>query len=72
MGPQAQIWSEKISQNPGAISLHIRRGDYVSHPRVRAYITPCSQGYYRAAINFFQKTVSSPVFFIFSDDIEWA
>ena len=55
-----------------AISLHIRRGDYVSDRKTSQLMEVCSDFYYRAAIRFIADRVEQPVFFIFSDDLVWA
>ena len=55
-----------------AISLHIRRGDYVANPSSLAFHGLCSLDYYRRAINYISNRVVNPVFYIFSDDIPWA
>lgn len=60
---------EYISQ-VNAVSLHIRRGDYVSNAK-NAYIGICSLDYYKTAINYIKNRVEKPIFFIFSDDINW-
>ncbi len=57
--------------NVHAISVHIRRGDYVSDAKTNTYHGTCSPAYYKEAINFFNKKITSPVFFVFSDDITW-
>lgn len=54
-----------------AVSLHVRRGDYVTHPRVRAMHGTCTLDYYRRATAFVAERVKDPVFFLFSDDPEW-
>lgn len=54
-----------------AVSLHVRRGDYVSNSITKATHGVCSVDYYRAAIRHFSTNVLNPVFFIFSDDIQW-
>ena len=51
-----------------SISLHIRRGDYVANPTHDI----CDLPYYYKAVQVIAEKVSSPAFFIFSDDIEWA
>lgn len=50
-----------------SVSLHIRRGDYlrIKHQQV------CDLEYYKKAISIIQNKVEKPVFFIFSDDIQW-
>ena len=53
------------------VSLHVRRGDYVSLPSAAAYHGLCSLHYYRAAMAYVAERVADPVFFVFSDDPEW-
>jgi len=57
---------EKI-KNTNSVSLHIRRGDYVNNN----YHDLCSPQYYQKAVGQLETKVSSPTFFVFSDDIEW-
>lgn len=54
-----------------AVSLHVRRGDYVTDPEVLAMHGTCSVGYYEKAVSYIAKRVEHPVFFIFSDEPEW-
>lgn len=61
---------EQIS-SVNAVSLHIRRGDYISSKSTNALLGVCSLEYYYAAIKKISSKVSSPHFFIFSDDVEW-
>lgn len=55
-----------------AISLHIRRGDYVSDPRTNATHGLLPLTYYHRAVQYIAERVSEPVFFVFSDDTAWA
>lgn len=54
-----------------AVSLHVRRGDYVTNPHTAEYHGICSLDYYRAAVNYVAERVGTPHFFVFSDDIPW-
>ena len=54
-----------------AISLHVRRGDYMSNKKTNSMHGVCSLDYYRNAIKNILKRVENPVFFVFSDDISW-
>lgn len=54
-----------------AVSLHVRRGDYVSCEKTAAVHGACSLEYYDNAIERIANLVSAPHFFIFSDDIAW-
>lgn len=55
-----------------AISLHIRRGDYVSNPISSHYHGTCSLEYYETAMSTLTKKLTRPHFYIFSDDIPWS
>lgn len=55
-----------------AVSIHVRRGDYISDPEINAYHGTCSPQYYQRAIHCIEQQVSSPHFFIFSNDYEWS
>lgn len=64
-------WAERIGCC-AAVSLHVRRGDYVSDARTHAAHGVCSLDYYRAAARHIAGRVEAPEFFVFSDDIDWA
>jgi hypothetical protein len=67
---QNSDWLSEI-KNSNSVSLHIRRTDFVnniSHD-IHGF---CSMDYYKEAIETMHGKVKNPVFFIFSDDIEWA
>ena len=55
-----------------SVSLHVRRGDYVSKPATYQYHGVCSLEYYRSAVEKLRQKVKHPHFFVFSDDIPWA
>jgi len=55
-----------------AVSLHIRRRDYVSDPATQQIHGTCSLDYYAAAIAKLSEWVEDPYFFVFSDDPQWA
>lgn len=54
-----------------SISIHVRRGDYLTPPYDKIYSGICTHDYYIKAINIVKKKIKDPVFFVFSDDIEW-
>jgi len=54
-----------------AVSLHVRRGDYIENPKTNETHGLCSLDYYQSAIQYMDEHVEKPYFFIFSDDIEW-
>lgn len=61
----------EISELP-AVSLHVRRGDYVSNPKAAQVHGTCGVEYYARAIDYIAARVSNIHLFIFSDDLEWA
>jgi hypothetical protein len=54
-----------------SVSIHIRRGDYVSDPKTSKLIGTTSLNYYHRCIERLRQTVKNPHFFIFSDDPQW-
>ena len=54
-------------RNTNSVSIHVRRGDYEQSEVFKV----CTLKYYKNAIGFIRKKVVSPLFFVFSDDIEW-
>lgn len=65
-------WASRIRDSAAAVSLHVRRGDYVSNPKTLAVHGLCSPEYYRLAVDYLVRRVPSSEFFVFSDDIAWA
>jgi len=61
-----------IIANTNSVSLHIRRGDYISNPVTYQYHGVCSLDYYRAAIETLTQAIGQPHFFVFSDNMAWA
>jgi hypothetical protein len=55
-----------------AVSLHVRRGDYVTDKKANTEIGVCSLTYYRDAIAHVRERTTSQHLFVFSDDPEWA
>ena len=65
-----KIWLSKIKP-VNAVSIHIRRGDYVSVAHTNQLHGTCDLDYYQKAISTIAGKVDNPVFFCFSDDIDW-
>ncbi len=59
-------------QRSNSVSLHIRRSDYLDKGLINVYGNICTPEYYFRAVQYLKKNISSPVFFVFSDDVEWA
>lgn len=58
----------KLILSTNSVSLHIRRGDYKGNPFLDG-LAPLS--YYKNAIKLMEDKIKNPVYFIFSDDINW-
>jgi hypothetical protein len=54
-----------------SVSLHIRRGDFVSNRKTNEIHGVLPLEYYYEAIRLITNQVRNPEFFIFSDDIPW-
>lgn len=62
----------KKLKNCESVSIHIRRGDYVTNKNANQFHGLLGKEYYAKAIKIINKKVSKPNFFVFSDDIAWA
>ena len=61
----------EIAAGGDSISVHVRRGDYVSSPETRRFHGLCNQEYFQQAVELLSERVSEPHVLIFSDDPEW-
>lgn len=67
--------NKKIAENmkqTNSISLHVRRGDYVTNSAASQVHGTCNGEYYQKAIAHFEEMSEKSVFYIFSDDLSWA
>lgn len=55
-----------------AVSVHVRRGDYVSSLKTAKFHGVCSIDYYRQAMETMVERIPGAHFFVFSDDPGWA
>lgn len=67
---QGAVLADKI-RGCNAVSLHVRRGDYVSDHATAATHGLCPLDYYQAAARHVLSRVNNPIFFVFSDDMQW-
>lgn len=71
LSPTNKNISELIKQTE-SVSIHIRRGDYITNSNFSPIFNICNHKYYSRAISEIVNRSIDPCFFIFSDDIEWA
>jgi hypothetical protein len=60
----------RIQSGP-AISLHVRRGDYVSNKKTNSFHGTMTLDYYRSAIAKLQSHEPGATIYVFSDDPDW-
>lgn len=61
----------ELIERSNSVSIHIRRGDYISDAKTHNDHGVCPQEYYNAAIEKIDAVIDNPLFFIFSDDPFW-
>lgn len=52
-----------------AVSLHVRRGDYLEHPEI--YGKSCTDAYYKKAVSYVRERYPEAHFFVFTNDPVW-
>ncbi|MGM9692437.1 MAG: alpha-1,2-fucosyltransferase [Alloprevotella sp.] len=68
---QTRKLAEQIKADTLAVSLHVRRGDYLQPSVWRNTGGVCCLPYYKRAIAEMQRRVGGAHFYVFSDDPEW-
>jgi hypothetical protein len=61
----------EIMANPQSVSVHVRRGDYVTSQTASAKHGTKGLEYYQKAVTAIKKQAPKPTFYVFSDDPEW-
>lgn len=54
-----------------SVSIHVRRGDYLNPKFAPRYAGICTEDYYNRACKSIEYRVEDPIYFVFSDDIDW-
>ncbi len=70
LSPSATKFADKISMLECPISLHIRRGDYLSR-KVKSMFQVMPMDYYDSAMRLLRTSSGNATFVIFSDDMAW-
>lgn len=68
--PKNQQCIEQLQQEQ-SVSMHIRRTDYLTVADGKRYMGICTEAYYEKAMQYIRERVKNPVFYIFSDDVEY-
>lgn len=69
---EKNISSINEMENINSVAIHIRRSDYLKVADGKRYMGICTDEYYKAATDYIEKHVENPVYYIFSDDEEYA
>lgn len=71
--PPSAINKELLKEIQGcnSVSLHIRRGDYVSNQKIANIMEDLGIDHYIRALNLMEELIEYPDIYIFSDDINW-
>jgi len=62
---------ERFISASNSISIHIRRGDYLSDQYANGFADVCTMEYYNKAIEYIKSKVEKTHFFVFTDDPTW-
>jgi len=65
-----ELLAREMKATP-SVSVHIRRGDYLSDAKTAQIMHVCELDYYHRAFEYMGKLLINPVFYIFSDDMVW-
>ncbi len=68
---QLKKWCEKFENSKNIVSVHVRRGDYLSPKYYSALGDVCTEQYYMQAMEFMERQIENCRFCFFSDDILW-
>lgn len=60
-----------LASSCNSVSIHVRRGDYVTDAKTLSIHGVCDISYYQSAIKYIRSEVNDPVFFVFSNDLCW-
>lgn len=72
LSPRSEVVRQLIRNEACPVSIHVRRGDYVSLASASAYHGTCDPAYYEAAMAQLRGSAEVSKYFVFSDDIAWA
>lgn len=67
------VWVDRIAADDRAVSVHLRRGDYLQWAKAEGTHGICDEAYYRKALaEIAERTGIEPRAYVFSDDPDWA
>ncbi len=63
--------ANEISRDEDSVSVHIRRGDYITNPGANKHHGVLNNSYYEDACKFLSDRLDEINLYVFSDDIDW-
>jgi len=69
--PQSAVIERQIRDMQNTVSLHIRRGDYVTDAGTNSVLGLCPLDYYQKCISILENELGRLNIFVFSDDPDW-
>ncbi len=68
---ESATWLSAMKQDNSSVAVHIRRGDYVTDSGANYLMGVLPVEYYQKAITYIKDKISNPIFYFFSDDLDW-
>jgi Glycosyl transferase family 11 len=69
--PRMEEFSKRVANEPHSVSIHVRRGDYVTNQAASGFHGTCPLTYYQQAIRELKAQFPVHCAFVFTDDVEW-
>lgn len=71
LSASTECWADKIRSSTNPVSLHVRRGDYVSVPANISMFKMIPVQYYEKAVSYLKNILGEINVFVFTNDQEW-
>jgi glycosyl transferase family 11 len=71
LNQESEKLTVQLAGQVNTVSVHVRRGDYVTSKTTNELHGVCSVNYYLKAITMVAQRIGSAHFYFFSDDIQW-
>jgi len=71
LNPEGLELAKQINNQVNSVSIHVRRGDYLSNPEARRWHGEIAKKYYQQALEIILKKYPDIHLFVFSDEPNW-
>lgn len=69
LDPDNQRLLDEALKRENAVAIHVRGGDYLSARNSQPFGSVCTERYYQNAIDYVEKEVPTPTYYVFTNDI---